>query len=261
MRRRYTQLALADEAEVSTRHISYLETGRAKPSREMVMLLASQLEMPLGERNHLLLSAGFAPAYRTEGLASDDSQPLQKALRFMLRRHQPYPATVVDPQWNLLMANDAYTRLLGWFAGEQTSDADPERIIDGGPLVGTNTLEPLFDPNRLRPMVVNFDEVAGLFLGHLRRAARDDASVLATLQRLERFGPVAGVAGDGRLPLVIPLRLHVRGEMLTLFTTMTMFGTAMDTVVSSLRLETVFPGDEASDALLRRMATSEAREL
>ncbi|MEZ4441588.1 MAG: helix-turn-helix transcriptional regulator [Polyangiaceae bacterium] len=255
--RRFTQLALANEAEVSARHLSYLETGRSQPSREMVLALASSLEVPLDERNRLLLSAGYAPAYRADGLSARDALPIHRALRFLLERHQPYPATVVDPSWNLVMANDAYLRLTQWVAGAEMGEPAPRRIIDGPPLVGTNALIQLFDPMGLRPFVENFDEVAATLIGHLRRAARDDVGVLATLHRIERLGPIPSsppTSGDGRLPLVIPLRLAVRGEVLSLFSTMTMIGTATDTLLAALRLETYFPADEDTDHRLRRVA-------
>lgn len=254
--RRYTQLALAHEAEVSARHLSYLETGRARPSREMVLILASSLEVPLDERNRLLLSAGYAPAYRAEGLVGDDAEPVRRALRFMLERHQPYPATVVDPSWNLVMANDAYARLTQYIAGAPAvAPPSPRRVWDGPPLAGTNALEQLFDPNGLRPMVRNFDQVGAMLLGHLRRGARDDPRVLDVIHRLEALGELPEPRTGGEtLPLVVPLCLDVRGELLSMFSTMTMMGTATDTVLSALRLETYFPSDAATDARLLAIA-------
>lgn len=254
--RRYTQLALAEQAEVSARHLSYLETGRARPSREMVLVLSSNLEVPLDERNRLLLSAGFAPAYASEGLDGAEARPVRRALRFLLRQHQPFPAIVVDPSWNLVLANDAYQRLARWLAGDPSLAGEPsrpDRIADRPPWVGSNPLLKLFDPNGLRPLVRNFEVCGAVMVGHLRRAARDDPSVLATLHRIEQMGPLPSPEVEGRLPLVVPLELTVRDEPLSMFTTMTMLGTATDTVLSALRLETYFPADEATDALLKHI--------
>ncbi len=255
-RRRFTQLALAHEAEVSPRHLSCLETGRSKPSREMVLVLASRLEVPLAERNRMLLSAGFAPAYSADGLEGKDAAAVSRALRFMLQRHWPYPATVVDPCWNLVMANDAYVRLSQWIGGANLAAADPGRIHDQPPLRGTNILIQLFDPAGLRPMVRNFDTMAPVLLDHLRHTAREDAHALAMLHRLERLGPIpTGSTPDGRLPLVVPLELDVRDTRLALFSTMTMLGTATDTVLSALRLETYFPADESTDRRINEISS------
>jgi len=251
-RRRYTQLELAGEAEVSPRHLSYLENGRAKPSRQMVLVLASALEVPLADRNRLLLAAGYAPAYREAGLEGPEAEPIDRAFRYLLARHEPYPAAVVDPGWNVQMANDAYAKLIAFLVG--TPGLLPSRPIhDAPPVRGSNGLTPLFDPSGLRPCVANFGEVAPVLLAHLRHAAASDAAARATLDRVEQFELPEDDPPAPALPVVVPLVLTRDGTRLSLFSSMTMLGTAMDAVLSSLRLETFFPRDGATDAALRRI--------
>lgn len=148
--------------------------------------------------------------------------------------------------------------LAGWLAGWPTPGQQPrpERVVESSSIVGSNPLINLFDPEGWRPMVRNFDTIAPIMLGHLRRAARDPPAALGTLRQLEDFGlPLGSASHEGLLPLVIPLRLSPRkNEEISLFSTMTMMGTATDVVISTLRLETYFPADEAADELLRSIA-------
>lgn len=258
-RRRYSQLELAEHAEVSARHLSYLENGRSMPSREMVLVLASALKVPLADRNRLLLAAGFAPAYRSEGLASADAIPVDRALRFLLRRHQPYPAVVVDPGWNAQMANVAYLRLAAFLGGQPPPPGCPEDVVTDPPLRGSNTLVPIFDPGQLRPLVVEFERVAPIMLAHVESMAKDDETARKTLRQLLAFGPPTAHA-QLSVPVVVPLTFVLGGQRLSLFSTMTMLGTATDTLLASLRLETLFPANDASDGALRAIAAGDWSE-
>jgi transcriptional regulator with XRE-family HTH domain len=159
--RRMSQQALADEAEVSARHLSYLENGRSQPSRQMVLILASALDVPLRERNTLLGAAGYSPAYTRVGLDEEAAQQARRALEFLLERSEPYPALVVDHVWQIQMANAAAQRFVGWLMGDR-------------PPGSGNILEALVDPEQLRPFVANFAQLGAEMLRRLRRVAREN---------------------------------------------------------------------------------------
>jgi len=255
-RRRFTQLSLALEAEVSTRHLSYLENGRAKPSREMIAVLTSVLDVPLAHRNEMLLCAGLAPQYPSTELDDSTARHVRTAVEFLLLRHHPYPSMVVDEAWDVVMANDAYVQLGCFFRGAQGPPPDPQRVHRGAPVQGSNALLPLFEDESLRARVRNLPEFAAMVLTHVRLAARTHAGAKDVEARIRR---VVGVLPNSATPFppVIPLCLDVEGEPLTLFSTMTMLGTSADVVLSSVRIETQFPADPRSDALLRRITAGE----
>ena len=152
--RHMSQLALATEAGISTRHLSFLETGRAQPSREMVQLLAGMLDVPLGERNALLVSAGYAPVYGDRPLGAPELEPVRRALQFILRQQEPFPALVVDGQWNIVMSNDASRRIFQQFRGAAES---------------ANVMRTVFDPRGLRAFIVNWEEVAECLMHSIHR--------------------------------------------------------------------------------------------
>ncbi len=254
--RRFTQLSLALEAEVSTRHLSYLENGRAMPSREMISVLTSVLDVPLLHRNEMLLAAGLAPQYPSTELDHGAAGHVRAAVEFLLQRHHPYPAQVVDESWNVVMANDAYLQFVCFLQGVDGPPPDPERIHRGAPIQGTNALLSLFEDERLRTRVRNLPEFAAMALSHLRHAARTHSGPKEVEARIRRIVGALPTSADP-LPLVIPLVLDVDGETLSMFSTMTMLGTSVDVLLSSLRVETQFPANARSDALLRRIATHE----
>lgn len=250
-RRRFTQLQLAHEAQVSSRHLSYVENERSSPSRKMIVQLAEVLEMPLAERNRLLLAAGFAPAYPSVGLEGEEAAAPRRVMRFLLERHQPYPAAIVDPGWNVRMANDAYVR----FACHLKDQPVPRgpAVHDGAPVRGTNALVPLFDPDGLRARVANFERIAPVLLAHLKVVARDDTAARETLNRVEELLDRDSLDSDSfdnyppTLPVVVPIVFESQGKRIELLTAMTMLGSTADTVLSSLRLETLLPADRDSD--------------
>src|SRR5262249_18999586 len=155
------KLARGLEADISARHLSFLETGRAQPSRDMVLLLATSLDVPLRERNRWLMAAGYAPMYRETALTTPEMRPVQQALEFVLQQPEPYPALVMDRQWHLLRSNPGANSVLRLFL-------DPDYLQAASP---PNIMRLTFDPYGLRPCIVNGDEVAGQMLHLLHREA------------------------------------------------------------------------------------------
>jgi transcriptional regulator with XRE-family HTH domain len=259
--RRYTQMELAAEAEVSTRHLSCLETGKAQPSRSMTLTLAEVLDIPLQETNRLLNAAGFAPAFRARGLDDPDAGPVRDAFRFLLRSFHPFPAIVLDAGWNAHLANEAHFRFTTWLMHGERALADaprPERLHDCGFGEDGNVLLPFFDRRRFRPMIANFDLFSTQIARHLRRNAHDDPSAAETLEKIEALGVTLSIFPDdpppGQLPAVVPLEISAHGRTLRLFSTMTMLGTSCDALLSRLRIETFFPADDVSERELRNLA-------
>ncbi|MGH7385665.1 MAG: helix-turn-helix domain-containing protein, partial [Candidatus Rokuibacteriota bacterium] len=159
-RRRLSQLALAVDAEISSRHLSFIETGRAQPSREMVLLLSRVLDVPPRLRNDLLTAAGYAPVYRETGLEAPEMADVRRALDFMLRQQEPYPGLVIDGHWNILMTNGGARRLMGMFL-----DADAVAAVGGRP----NAMRLFYHPRGMRPYIVNWEATASGLIQWLHR--------------------------------------------------------------------------------------------
>jgi len=242
-RRRLSQLALALEADVSTRHLSFVETGRAQPSRDMVVRLAEQLEVPLRERNHLLLAAGYAPAYPESEMDDERMETVRAAVRQVLAGHEPNPAIVVDRHWEMLEANAAVGVLLEGVAPEQL--APP-----------VNALRLALHPDGVAPRILNLGEWRAHLLSRLRRqiAATNDpqlASLLVELRDYPCDDPEPDVELPGPGEIVVPLRLrHGDGE-LRLMSIVSTFGTPLDVTVEELSIEAFFPADGETAAVLR----------
>ena len=248
-----TQEQLSFRADLSTRHISFLETGRSRPSRDSVLALAEALELPLRDRNLLLEAAGFAAAYPARELTDPERSHLRSLLSFVLERHEPYPCYVVDRCWNVEFHNEAGGRTLMWLLGEGVDGADADDV---------NLLRLLFDPEGLRPCTVNFEEVATSLLARLEReaAARPgDAELRALLEELHRQAPAGSLEpgsrdaanlGSGDAP-VLPIHLRRDGVDLRLFSMIMAVGTPRDVTVEELRVETFFPADPESEGVLR----------
>ena len=252
--RRLSQLQLAVEADVSQRHLSFLESGRALPSREMVLQLARALDLPLRERNRLLVSAGFAGIYPTRRLEAGDMQPARTALELLLAHHEPYPAIVVDRAWNLFMANAAVPKVFG-----AMGDLDQmfRRVCGERP---PNVLEILFHPDGVQPYIRNFAEVAVPLLVRTAREALEHPHVQSVLDRVLDYPTVPArwrsldlSRSANPLP-VLPTEFSVGDHRLELFSMMTTFGTPLDVTTDELRVEAFFPADAASEALLRALA-------
>lgn len=236
-RRRLTQADLAEVAEVSARHLSCVERGRARPSRQMVLVLASALEIPLRERNLVLAAGGYAPVYRETDLAAPEMASVRQAISLMLRHHEPFPAVVVDAGWDVLVANEAWRRMCAWMG------VDPDRPM--------NAVRTLVDPAGLGRFVVNRDEVLGSLRIRLRREALVDGNEAAAAL-LAELGPPER---EDRPPaLVVPVQVAMGGARLSLFSTLTTIGTPTDITLSELRIEAFHAADAETDALVRAMA-------
>jgi transcriptional regulator with XRE-family HTH domain len=242
--RHLSQEELAERSEVSSRHLSFLETGRAQPSREMVLRLCRWLEVPLRDRNQLLTFAGFAPTYREGVLDEEELAPIRDALQFLLAQHEPFPAAIMDRHWDLVMANRAALRLV-------------TAITPSSPASGMNMMRALFDPALgARDAIVNFDEIAPHMVERLREeASAADATpkTRALYDQLARHLPRPEVEPVPRSPL-LPLKLRVPEGILSLYTAITTLGTPLDVTLSELRMETYFPGDPETAAILKSWA-------
>jgi transcriptional regulator with XRE-family HTH domain len=245
-RRRLSQLDLAGHAEVSTRHLSYLETGRAQPSREMVLRLADRLEVPLRERNHLLTAAGYAPLYREHALADPEMRAPAQAVELVLKAHEPYPALAVDRHWTMVACNRMVTLLM--------QDLPQELLAP--PL---NVLRLSLHPQGLAPRIVNLAAWRAHLLHRLRQQVQASGDlVLAALAEELRAYPVPSgerpdpVPPDGHV--YVPLQLRTVAGVLHFISTITVFGTPTDITLSELALETFFPADEPTAGTLRQMA-------
>ncbi|MCW8086493.1 helix-turn-helix transcriptional regulator [Sabulicella glaciei] len=243
-RRRRSQLDLSLDAAVSQRHLSCVESGRAAPSREMVLRLAAELDVPLRERNALLLAAGFAPAFRERGLDDPEMAAASKAVETLLHAHMPHPALAVDRGWNLVSANAAVTALLGALV-------DPALLAP--PL---NVLRLSLDPGGLAPRIRNLAEWRAHLLERLRRevAASADAGLAALLAELSALpAPESGSAAP-QGGILVPLVLDTPSGVLSLISTTTVFGTPAEVTLSELAIETFFPADAESAERLRAIA-------
>jgi transcriptional regulator with XRE-family HTH domain len=243
-RRHLSQLDLAVDAEISARHLSFVETGRAAPSREMVLKLAERLDVPLRERNVLLVAAGFAPAFPQRSLDDPMLKSARQAIDLVLRAHEPNPALAYDRHWNLVTANRMVAPLL---------DGIPERLL-GQPF---NILRLAFHPEALAPRTVNLAEWCGHLLERLHRQceATADPELIKLYNDLKAFPLPARTAP---LPpdnnVAIPLKLRHNGEVLSFISTTMVFGTPVDVTLSELALETFFPADDLTAARMRQMA-------
>jgi transcriptional regulator with XRE-family HTH domain len=245
-RRRLSQLDLALEAEISTKHLSFLETGRAMPSRDMVLHLAGRLDVPLRERNLLLLSAGYAPVFSERSLDDPGLGAARKAVDLVLAGHEPYPALAIDRHWTLITANTAVAPLL---VGVRASLLEPP----------VNVLRLSLHPEGLAPRIVNLQEWRAHLLDRLRHQidVTADAVLIDLLTELRGFPAPqtrAGVKSDKRADyagIAIPFRLATDAGILSFLSTTTVFGTPVDVTLSELALESFFPADAETAERLR----------
>jgi len=248
--RRLSQLDLAVEAEVSQRHLSFLESGRAKPSREMVLQLAQALDLPLRERNRLLQAAGYAGVFPQRKLEAADMVPVRQALEQLLKHHEPFPAVVVDRAWNLVMANDSVNRVFGLLGN---LDELYDRVCGSG---RRNVLKLVFHPQGLQPFIANFNEIAPPLLARTAREALEHPEVQTVLEEVLAYPGIPArwrVQEVHPLPLpVIPTEFRVGPVSVKLFSMLTTFGTPQDITTDELRVESFYPADAASEALLRQ---------
>ncbi|MBU0739798.1 MAG: helix-turn-helix transcriptional regulator [Alphaproteobacteria bacterium] len=240
-KRRMSQLQLALVADVSARHIAFLETGRAKPSRHMVLRLGEALEVPRAERNLMLDAAGYRAAYARRPLDSAAMAPIRRAISHMIARHMPYPAFVFDRCWTVMDANASGHAMLSGF----------------GLAAGDSFIDFLLQPGQGAELVENWHEVAG----HLAARFRLESAHLGGDSMLERAAEALaceggegdhGVSGD--LPPVLAVRFRFGGMVYPMFSTITQFGTADDIALADIKIEMFFPSDESCEAFFLSMA-------
>lgn len=242
--RRLSQLELAIQAEVSTRHLSFVETGRAAPSREMLLHLAEHLDVPLRDRNELLLAAGYAPAYSAAAIDSPRLSAVREAIRQILAGHEPYPAVVVDRAWRLVDGNSSVAVL--------TEGVAPHLLTPP-----VNVMRLTLHPDGMAPRIANLPEWRAHLLDRLRRElVTGDDELAALYDELRGYpggepGPDAEVPGPG--DFAVPLRLRHPDRELAFFSTTATFGTPLDVTVAELVIESFFPADEETRKYLQSL--------
>lgn len=250
--RRLSQLDLAMKVGASQRHLSFLETGRSSASRGMLIALADALGMSPSGCNQLLLASGFSPRYRQRPLDDSQMAPVRQALDHLLRVHDPFPAWVLDPCWNLLQCNRGADLLVAAITGQDLSSRGD----------GFNILEAILHEQGLRSAIENFDEVAAHLYHQAHAEAGHTPALAQILERLEPLWPAAlrrpAAAGSRLNPVaptapVLATRLRTPVGLLSFFSTFTTFGTPLDITVASLRIEHQFPADEQTEQAMRRL--------
>ncbi|GAB2665296.1 helix-turn-helix domain-containing protein [Kribbella swartbergensis] len=242
-RRRLSQLELANQVEVSTRHVSFVETGRSKPSREMVLRLADQLDVPLRDRNQLLLAAGYAPVYSEASLHSPSMLAIRATLRRLLKAHEPYPALVVDRWWNIVEHN----------AGISIFTADVDEKLLRAPI---NALRLTLHPDGLARRLTNLADVRASALAALQRQVNStaDPELQDLYDELREYAAGDKPVHPAPNEVVVPMNLRHEGQDLSLLTTIATFGTPLDVTVSELMIESFYPADESTAEFLRRLS-------
>lgn len=235
--RRLSQEDLAGAAEISARHVSFLETGRAQPSREMIALLAHVLDLPLADRNAFYNAAGLVAPYLDQGLATADPQ-VRAALEFVLRQQEPYPALVVDGHWDVLLRNDAALAIFGPFRSRFAMEPD----------LANNAMHVVFHPDGLRPFIANWREFAGEMLRILHREATQGCGpAVRLLGEILRYPDLPAAWRDPTakpsVPIT-PMRLQTENLVLSFITTFTAFAMPADATLEQVKLESFFPADE-----------------
>lgn len=249
-RRRLSQLDLAGDAEISTRHLSYVETGRSLPSREIVLRLAERLDVPLRERNRLLTAAGYAPMFGERRLDDPALAAARAAIELVLKGHEPYPALAVDRHWTMVSHNRTVPLLLAGLPAELLQPP-------------VNVLRLSLHPRGLAPRIVNLAQWREHLFTRLREQidTSGDATLAALLDELAAYpAPPAGPRADARHaePAVcVPLQLATRAGTLSFISTTTVFGTPVDITLSELALETFFPADAATAQMLRHLGDAQ----
>ncbi|GAB4586416.1 helix-turn-helix transcriptional regulator [Nocardia sp. IFM 10818] len=241
MTRRLSQLELAGRAETSTRHLSFIETGRATPSRQMILHLSDELDIPLRERNKMLLAAGYAPVYTEPALDTPAMEPVRNAIRQILTGHEPHPALAVDAGWNMVDANAGIALFL--------EGVDPQLLAPP-----VNALRLSLHPEGLAGRIANLPE----WRGHLFERLQRQIDVSGAPELIELLTELRGYPGGEDSPglpepdqAVVPLRLRYDGHELAFISVTTVFGTPMNVTVAELAIEAFFPADATTAALLR----------
>lgn len=260
-RRGYSQLALSLAAGVSQRHISFLESGRSRPSREMVLALSERLGVPLRQRNRMLLAGGYAPAYSEHALVSPPLQMVQQAISLILAKQEPFPAVVLDRFWNLVDANPAYRRMLDMLLAGRA----PAALEDGGGRI--NLMLTVFNPEGLWPVIENARQVGRYLLRRVWQELQvqaNDQTAREIFARIAAWHPdMVGPGGsllpdddasEGPPPPVLPVTLCAGTFRASLFSTLTTLGIPQDVTLQELRIECFFPADDATRDVFEALA-------
>ena len=248
--RHLTQLDLALAADISTKHISFLETGRSEPSRAIILRLCHILSIPLQDRNILLQAGGFAPAYQKSALDTPQMLQVKQALHYILKHHEPFPAIVIDPGANVIMANGGYMKTVMWLAGA-TDDNCPTSSYEDNLAIGSNAIVPLFDPDALRSNVSNFSELAPVILRRVYEESLYHPSARELFFRLLKFPECESLWKEASdVPqTIVPVVLN---DQLSLISTITSLGTAQDITAKEIHIETFFPADQSTENFYAR---------
>jgi transcriptional regulator with XRE-family HTH domain len=244
-RRRKSQLELSLDAEISTRHLSFVETGRAKPSREMILLLAENLQIPLRERNKILIAGNYAPIFSEKSFDDVSLAAVRTAIDLILQGHEPFPALAVDRHWNMVAANKVVPILL--------EDVSPKLLED--PI---NVLRLSLHPEGLAPKIRNFQQWRNHILKRLRKQTDDSADegleeLFEELSSYKFEGKSNGKSTQANPEIVVPLQIESKFGLLSFISTTTIFGTPVDVTVSEIALETFFPADEQTREIFYKM--------
>lgn len=247
--RRLSQLELAGEANVSARHLSFLESGRSQPSREMVQLLGTALDLPLEERNVLHVAAGFVPPYGNREQAPENIPHVRQALDFMLRQQEPYPAIVIDGHWDIRLRNDATRRMFSIF--RQSYEVEPA--------IADNAMHTVFHPKALRQFIMNWEEFAGGMIQILHREVAQGSRVSAQLlSEIMIYPGVAVFSKSAKAPEVaspiMTMQLQKGYLRLDFFSTFTTFAMPADAALQQLKIECFYPADDATAEIARKLA-------
>lgn len=246
-RRGFSQLELAELGGVSQRHVSFLESGRARPSRQMALHLSELLDMPLRERNRLLHAAGFAPAYRESRLDAPQLAEARHALDLLLRQQEPFPAVVVDAAWNVQLANAAARRMVGFLLGSGLDPAQP-----------LNMMKLPLHPKAARGYILHWPEVASALLHRLQREAMDSPAAASVLAEVRTYPDVDAlwrkVDWDSEPRPLLGFGIQKDGLRLDMITMIATFGTPQDVTLQDMRIESFLPANPASEQLLRELA-------
>lgn len=256
--RKYSQLTLACDAGISQRHLSFLESGRAKPSREMIINLSEVLDIPLRDRNLILSAAGFAPVYKERTLNDTEMQPVFEALQRSIAHHEPYPAIVIDRNWNLLMANNATHDLIKLLGNPK----DVWSTVD--PSGKQNIYRLTFHPKGLRPLISNWSVLAPQMLARLQKEVNEDPNNQVLIKLLaDIIAMTKEDKSDSKslinIPLmpILPMEITLNGLKLSLFSMISTFGTAIDVTTSELKIESFFPADAQTEAVFKSFKSKE----
>lgn len=259
--RGFSQLALALASNVSQRHLSFLESGRSQPSREMILRLGTILEIPFRDQNALLTAAGFAPVFVESDLYAPELAPIRQALDFMLHQQEPYPAIVMDRYWNQLESNQSAQRLL-------THLIKPEQLTNCCSARGqVNLMKAMLHPDVLRPIVINWDAVAAVSIRRVHReaiAAGENSLSELLFQEVLKFPDIKTLWQSNdhetwQVPL-LTVKFEKEGHVLAFFSTLATLGTPYDITLQELRIECLFPADEITAEKMHGLAKRQVNE-